>query len=321
MTAKIVFVAGMPGAAETARDLLPAGYELVIAVPGSADFVEAIGHADYLVGFVDDLVDDVLYERAPRLRLIQLLSAGYNRIDLGSARRAGVPIANNGGANSVAVSEHALMLMLAVSKQLVSQHAKVAAGLWQGNGLPHLSELGRKTLGIIGLGNIGKKVARLGNAFGMDVAYNDIARLSDDAEDAAGVRFLLLGELLRDADIVTLHVPLNDGTRQMIGPAELARMKPSAILINTSRGPVIDEPALCAALANGDIAGAGLDVFDQEPPAADNPLFALPNVTLTAHVAGPTWESNAARVRNAFDNVQRVERGDAPLWVIPELRG
>ena len=319
MTATIVFVAGIPGAAETARALLPPGFELVVGTPGSADFDAAIGEAEYLVGFVDNLVDSALYERAPRLRLIQLLSAGYNRVDMDAAGRAGVPICNNGGANSVAVSEHAVMLMLAVSKKLVQQHANVTAGRWHGNEIPHLAELRRKTLGIIGLGAIGKKVARLGSAFGMDVAYNDIARLSDDAEDALGVRFLLLGELLREADIVTLHVPLNESTRKIIGAAELEMMKTSAILINTSRGAVIDETALQAALAANQIAGAGLDVFEQEPPATDNPLFGLSNVTLTAHLAGPTWESNAARVRNAFDNVQRVARGDAALWVIPEF--
>jgi glyoxylate reductase/D-3-phosphoglycerate dehydrogenase len=107
----------------------------------------------------------------------------------------------------------------------------------------------------------------------------------------------------------------------MIGAAELALMKPSAILVNTARGPVIDEAALTEALAARKIAGAGLDVFDQEPPPTDNPLFKLDNVVLTAHLAGPTFESNTARVRNAFDNVQRVARGEAPLWVIPEMAG
>ena len=107
----------------------------------------------------------------------------------------------------------------------------------------------------------------------------------------------------------------------MIGPAELGLMKPTAYLINTSRGPVVDEVALHRALADGVIAGAGLDVFDQEPPAADNPLFRLPNVVLTPHYAGPTWDNQYSRFRNGFDNVQRVARGEAPLWVIPELRG
>jgi glyoxylate reductase/D-3-phosphoglycerate dehydrogenase len=154
----------------------------------------------------------------------------------------------------------------------------------------------------------------------MGVAYYDIARLSEDAEDALGVRFRLLRELLRDSDVVSLHVPLNASTRHLIGATELALLKPSAILINTSRGPVVDEAALHRTLSGGRIFGAGLDVFDQEPPPADNPLLKLDNVVLTAHFAGPTWDNHAARFRNAFDNVQRVARGEPALWVIPELR-
>jgi glyoxylate reductase/D-3-phosphoglycerate dehydrogenase len=120
---------------------------------------------------------------------------------------------------------------------------------------------------------------------------------------------------------VSLHVPLNDSTRGLIGKGELARMKPTAILINTSRGPVVDEGALHHALSAGKLFGAGLDVFDQEPPPPDNPLLKLDNVVLTAHFAGPTWDNHVARFRNAFDNVQRVARGEPPLWVVPELLG
>src|SRR5262245_28298546 len=120
-------------------------------------------------------------------------------------------------------------------------------------------------------------------------------------------------------DIVTLHVPLNTTTRQMIGAHELASMKPEAIIVNTSRGPVIDEAALARALADNKLFGAGLDVFDQEPPPPDNPLLALKNVVLTSHFAGPTWDNQIARLRNAYDNVQRVARGEPPLWVVPEL--
>ena len=168
-------------------------------------------------------------------------------------------------------------------------------------------------------GTIGKKVARLARAFGMRVQYYDIVRMTEDAEDALGVRFRLMGELLTIADIVTLHVPLNTTTHHMIGAHELASMKPEAIIVNTSRGPVIDEAALAHALADNKLFGAGLDVFDQEPPPPDNPLFALENVVLTSHFAGPTWDNQIARLRNAYDNVQRVARGEPPLWVVPEL--
>jgi glyoxylate reductase/D-3-phosphoglycerate dehydrogenase len=155
----------------------------------------------------------------------------------------------------------------------------------------------------------------------MHVQYFDIARLSEGEADAHGVKFRLLRELLRTSDIVSLHVPLNDSTRHLIGKEELELMKPHAILVNTSRGPVIDEAALHAHLAAGKIFGAGLDVFDQEPPPSNNPLFRLDNVVLTAHFAGPTWDNHVARFRNAFDNVQRVARGEPALWVVPELAG
>ena len=319
MDPKIVFVTPFPDSATAAGPMAPAGFEFIPAKGGSPEYDAAIADAEYLVGFVSGLIREKLYASAPKLKLIQLLSAGYDDADLAAARAAGVPIANNGGANSVAVSEHALLLMLAVSRQLIYQHTNVVAGRWRGNQTPRLFELRGKTVGIVGLGSIGKKVARLAMAFGTNVIYYDIARLTEDQEDALGVRFRLLNELLRESDIVSLHTPLNESTHHMIGAPELAAMKSSAIIVNTSRGPVVDETALHDALAAGGIAAAGLDVFDEEPPANDNPLFSLDNVILTAHMAGPTFESHTARIRNGLDNVQRVARGEAPLWVIPEL--
>jgi phosphoglycerate dehydrogenase-like enzyme len=198
----------------------------------------------------------------------------------------------------------------------------VVSGRWRGNDIAsvRLYEIYGRTLGIVGLGTIGKKVARLAKAFGLEVQYYDIVRLTEDQSDALGVRFRLLNELLRTSDIVSLHVPLTPQTRHMVGSSELKLMKPSAYLINTCRGPVVDEPALYEALTSGTIAGAGLDVFDREPPPTDNPLFRLDNVVLTPHFAGPTWDNQYSRFRNGFDNVQRVARGEKPLWVIPELR-
>ncbi len=319
---RIVFVPAAPADSGIARDMAPAGFELVEAAAGSPELRAAMPDCDYLVGLGDASMNDAFYAAAPRLKLVQLLSAGYDRCDIAAARRAGVPIANNGGANSVAVAEHAMMLMLAVAKRLIWLHTTTASGNWRGNDWmeKHLYELNGRTLGIIGLGTIGKKVARLGKAFGMTVQYFDVARLNEDAEDAMGARFRLFDEILRTSDIVSLHVPLLPATRHLIGPRELGLMKPTAYLINTCRGPVVDEAALTAALTNGTIAGAGLDVFDQEPTPPNNPLLSLDNVILTPHLAGPTWENRFKRFRNAFDNVQRVARGDAPYWVIPELR-
>jgi len=214
------------------------------------------------------------------------------------------------------------MLILAVLKRVVRFHNDVVAGKWRVGGFDdqRVYELSRRTLGIVGLGNIGKKVARRAAAFDMTVQYYDIARLTEAEEDALGVRFVLLPELLRTSDVVSLHVPLDDSTRHLLGTAEFAQMKPGGVLINTCRGPVVDEAALYQALKSGQVAAAGLDVLVDEPPAKDHPLFTLPNVTLTPHSAGPTWENWTARFRNGFDNIQRVAAGRAPKWVIPELQ-
>ena len=306
-----------------AQDLAPNGFDLVEVAAGSPELRDAMPEADYLIGLGDRSMDDAFYARAKKLKLVQLLSAGYDPCDIEAARRAKDPICNNGGANSVAVAEHTLMLMLAVARRLIWQHQNVAGGRWRGNNWQekHVYELEGKTLGIIGLGTIGKKVARLAQAFDMNVIYFDVLRLTEAEEDAVGARFRLADEVLRASDIVSLHVPLLPSTRHMISTRELGLMQKHAYLINTCRGPVVDEPALTKALSDGVIAGAGLDVFDTEPPPSDNPLFALENVVLTAHMAGPTWENRAKRFRNAFDNVLRVHRGQTPNWVIPELRG
>src|SRR5262245_29285496 len=306
--------------AEMARKMAPAGFELVVSRADRAALEQVLPTAEYLICYPNVRLDDALYKLTPKLKLYQLLSAGYDDVDLEAARRAKVPVCNNGGANAIAVSEHAIMLMLAVSRKVIWQHGNVSAGRWRGNGpAPVMYEVFDKTLGIVGLGTIGKKVARIARALGMRIQYYDIARLPEHEEDALGVRFRLYRELMATSDIVTLHVPLNDSTRHMVGASELALMKPTAVIVNTSRGPVIDEVALTKVLADHKIFGAGLDVFDQEPPPPDNPLFKLDNVLLTSHFAGPTWDNHTARFRNAFDNIQRVARGEKPMWVAPEL--
>jgi phosphoglycerate dehydrogenase-like enzyme len=307
---------------EIARDLLPPGMELVVADPRTPEFYDAAADAEYYLGSPRHGIGNEFFRAAPRLKLVQLTSAGYDRVDIDAARKAKVPVANNGGANSVAVAEHAVMLMLAVLKKLVYHHTNVVAGTWRASDFAAIRtyELEGKRLGIVGLGNIGKKVARRVHGFDMDVRYYDILRLTGDQEDALGVRFALFTELLRTSDVVTLHVPLNDVTRNMISTRELAMMKPSAILINTCRGPVVDEDALHQALTSGTIAAAGLDVMVEEPPKPNHPLLSLPNVTLTPHSAGPTWDNWTKAYRNGFDNIQRVESGRAPFWVVPELQ-
>jgi phosphoglycerate dehydrogenase-like enzyme len=321
MARKILFAPSQPDVILTmAKSMTPAGFELVVADPGTPAFIQAAGDAEYYLGLARRMGGE-FFRSAPNLKLVQLLSAGYDHVDIEAARKARVPVSNNGGANALAVAEHTIMLILAVLKRVVQFHNSVVAGTWRvGNPADvRVYEMGNRTLGIIGLGNIGKKVARRARAFDTKVQYYDIRRLSEHEEDALGVRFVLLDELLKTSDIVSLHVPLDDSTRNLIGARELGLMRREAIIVNTCRGPVIDEAALFEALKANRIAGAGLDVLVDEPPRADHPFFTLPNVTLTPHSAGPTWENWTARFRNGFDNIERVAAGRAPLWVVPEL--
>ncbi len=198
----------------------------------------------------------------------------------------------------------------------------MTAGKWRVGDFAEtrLYELEGKTVGIVGLGNIGKKVARRLRGFECKIVYYDIIRLPEHEEDALGVRYVLLDELLATADVVTLHTPLTSVTQNMISDRQLALMKPTAILVNTCRGPVVDERALHKALITKRIAGAGLDVMVDEPPSKDNPLLNVDTCTITPHTAGPTWENWPKAFRNAFDNILRVHAGRPPLWVVPELR-
>jgi len=321
MANKILFAPKQPPVIlDIVRSMTPEGFELVVADPGTPEFIQAAGDAEYYLGLARHMGGE-FFRTAPNLKLVQLLSAGYDHVDVEAARKAKVPVSNNGGANAIAVAEHTLMLMLAVLKRVVRFHNDVVAGKWRvGNAAEiRVYELSGRRLGIVGLGNIGKKVVRRAAAFDMKIQYYDIRRLSEAEEDALGVRFVLFDELLRTSDVVSLHVPLDDSTRNLIGARELGLMKPETVIINTCRGPVIEENALYDALKSGRIAGAGLDVMVEEPPKPNHPLFALPNVTLTPHSAGPTWENWRARFRNGFDNITRVAAGRRPLWVIPEL--
>jgi phosphoglycerate dehydrogenase-like enzyme len=322
MATKILFSPSQPDEIlNMARAMTPAGYELVVADVGTPKFYDVAPEVEYFMGLSRGIGGE-FFRSAPKLKLVQLLSAGYDRVDIEAARKAKVPVSNNGGANAIAVSEHAVMLMLAVLKRLVRFHNDLAAGKWRvGNQVDGaVYELSGKQVGIVGLGNIGKKVARRVQAFDARVQYYDVLRLTENEEDQLGVRFVLFDELLRTSDIVSLHVPLDETTRAMIGKRELSLMKPSAIIVNTCRGPVIDEAALHHALSTRQIAAAGLDVFLEEPTPKDNPLLTLPNVTLTPHSAGPTWENWAARFRNGFDNILRVAGGRAPKWTVFEMK-
>jgi len=301
-----------------ARDALPAGFDFRVV---AADEVPtAVLDADYLMGFIGKLSDET-FEQSKRLKLVQLMSVGYDKFNLDGARAVRVPVAINGGANAIAVAEHAIMLMLSTLKQLTELNATVHAGGWRSGrgGELRLYELWHSTVGVVGMGRIGQEVARRLQNWDSAIVYYDPFRLPPERERELNVRYLELDDLLGAADVITVHVPLNEKTRHLIDGRALGLMKPTAALVNTARGELIDEAALVEALKANTILGAGLDVLSEEPPPKDHPLFGLPNVILTPHMAGPTWQSWPRRFENCYANIARVQRGEKPEWVLPEL--
>src|SRR5918992_4876960 len=211
MPTRIVFAPKLPKPViEIAMSMLPPGYEFVVVDPTGPEFFEAARDAEYYMGFARTPLGPDFYQAAKKMRLVQLISAGYNTVDIEAARRAKVPVANNGGANSVAVAEHTILLILAALKKLAWQHNNVCAGKWRVGDFSEtrLYELEGKTVGIVGLGNIGKKTARRLRGFDCKLVYYDIARLPEHEEDALGVKYVLFDELLKISDVVTLHTPL-----------------------------------------------------------------------------------------------------------------
>ena len=260
-----------------------------------ADVAERIADAEIVVSNKAPL-DAAAFEAATHLRLVCVAATGVNNVDLDAAARHGVTVCNATGYATPAVVQHVFALMLALATRLEAYHAAVRAGDWARAPQfcllePPIVELAGKTLGIVGQGELGRGVARLGEAFGMEILY--AARPGASTVPAGRVAF---DELLARADVLSLHCPLTDATRGLIGAAELGAMKPSAFLINTARGGIVDEAALADALRTGTIAGAGVDVLTQEPPRDGNPLLAddIPNLIVTPHSA---WGTGAARQR------------------------
>lgn len=305
------------------ESLRPRQFDIEILSQDADQRARQLAEADFLMGFLRGMPlgpDD--YPQLKRVKLIQLLSAGYDGVDLERLKQSGIPLANNGGANSYAVSEHAILLMLAVYRRLPSLDRLVRSGQWKSSrtGEEQEHELAGKTVGIIGAGMIGKTIARRLSGFEVNLIYYDPVRLSADDEAKLRMTYRPLEDLYREADVVSLHAPNNASTRRMINARSLKMMKRDAILINTARGELVDEADLYQALKEGTIWAAGIDAFDREPPDPKNPLFTLPNIVLSPHAAGPTWESWPKRFGNSYANIERVARGESPLWVVPELR-
>jgi phosphoglycerate dehydrogenase-like enzyme len=255
-------------------------------------------------------------EKAQALHMIQTPSHGFDHIDLDAAASREVVVCNVGtsGAEAGTVAEHAMMLMLACARHLIEGHDGLRNGEW-----PQLSggniELQGKTLGIVGLGHIGREVAKRAKAFGMNLIYYDPIPAHEDVEAELRIEPVGLDDLLAQADLVTVHVPLMSSTHTLIGADEIARMQPNAILVNTSRGPVLDNQAVADAANEGRII-AGIDVFDPEPPGEDHPLRTARNVVLSPHVAGTTRESVVRIMEAAINNLQRFARGEPVLDIV-----
>ncbi len=319
---KIVFGPEIaPAAWGIGQSLLPEGFSIETLSLSPDQRIEQLESAEFYMGFRGG-VQDRDYDHMRNIKLIQFLSAGYDGMNLEKLRTLGIPLCNNGGANSYAVAEHAIMLMLAVSRQLPDLDRLLREGKWKSSkfGQEEEHEVAGKTIGIVGLGMIGKTLARRLAGFEVKLIYTDPVRPSPEEAKKLNVDYRAPDDLFREADIVTLHAPFDHTTHHMICERTLNLMKRDAILINCARGELVNEADLYQALKTKRIWAAGLDVFDKEPPDPKNPLFTLPNTVLSPHAAGPTWESWPKRFGHSYQNVQRVARGEKPLWVVPELR-
>lgn len=256
-------------------------------------------------------------DAATQLQVIANHGVGTNKIDVARADALAIPIVFTPYANARSVAEHAIMLMLAVGKRLVACDHAVRGGDWDYRYKPGLQELRGKTLGVVGFGTIGRMTAEIAaHGFGMRVLVHSPAADRSSMAAAGAQACDSLDELLAQADVVSLHRPSRPDTRHMINLAALERMKPAAILVNTARADLIDTTALVNALKEGRIAGAGLDVFDQEPPLADAPLHALPNVVLTPHSAGSTDEALRETAEQCASQIIEVLAGRRPSHLV-----
>ena len=300
-----------PAVRDVVRRTAPAELELRFA--GSYDEAEQMAlaeHAEFLLsGFAT--VNQAMLQHAKKLRMIQKWGIGYDMIDVAAARRMGVGLAIATGSNAGPVAELAVALMLAVYRRIPYVNRAMRQGLWP---TPELREtcfqITGKTVGLVGFGSIGRMLARRLRGFDAELIYFDQRRADAETERALNASYAPLQELLARSDIVSLHAPLNAGTARMINAETIANMKDGAILINTARGGLVDEKALFDALVSGKLRGAGLDAFDPEPPAIDNPLLSLDQVVVTPHAGGGVLDNVENVARHTLGNIMRVLRGE-----------
>jgi len=285
--------------------------------------VEKIAGKEGLLCLLTDRIDASLMDAAPGLKVISQCAVGYDNVDVDAATARGIPVGNTPGVLTDATADFAFTLMMAAARRLGEAIDYVRDGRWQTWGLTLL--LGQSvygaTLGIVGLGRIGQALARRARGFDMTVLYHDVAR-NTEAEAELGVEYRPLDDLLRESDFISLHVSLTDETEGLIDGDKLALMKPNAVLVNTSRGPVVDAGALYQALKEGQIAGAALDVTDPEPLPAGHKLLTLPNLIVAPHIASATVKSRNLMAERAVRNLVAGLRGERlPYCVNPEVYG
>ncbi len=283
--------------------------------------LEKIKEVDGLVSLLTDKIDCRLLEEGAkhRLRIVSQYAVGYDNIDIECASKLGIYVTNTPHVLTESTAELTWALILATNRRIVEADRYVRSGEWYRSGTgwhPELllgMELHGKVLGIVGFGRIGRAVARIGaKGFGMKVLYYDIRRAPEEVEKDIGAKYVDLDTLLREADIVSIHVPLTKETRYMIGEEELRKMKPTAILVNSSRGAVIDTNSLVRALKEGWIAGAGLDVFEKEPLEEGHELTKLRNVVLAPHIGSATREAREKMTCAVLENLLKFKNGEVP---------
>ncbi|CCH79421.1 Glyoxylate reductase [Nostocoides japonicum T1-X7] len=274
-----------------------------------ADLADVLRGADHALVTPYERIDDALLDACPTLRRIITVSAGYDHIDVAACASRGIEVANTPGAVVAATADHAFGLLLAASRRIVEADAYTRSGSWSGGVAPFLGQdVHHSTLGIVGMGRIGQQLARRAHGFDMEVVYHGRRRLEPTLESRLGVRRLPLEELLAHSDAVILQVSYSPGTHHLLDERRLALMKPSAVLVNTSRGGVVDDAALARALSSGRLAGAGLDVFEGEPHLLPE-LRSLPNVVLTPHLGAHTVTTHRRMAQEALTNLIGTLRG------------
>jgi glyoxylate reductase len=308
-------LARLRGAAEVAMNPDP------IHIVTREELLTGLREADVLFCLLHDRVDAGIIRSSRRLRLIASMAITPANVDVAAATATGIPVTVIPPVVTEATADVAFALILAVARRVVEADGLLRSGVFPGSQSTYLvgGAVHGKTLGIVGLGGIGRAVARRAHGFGMRIVYTKRHRLAPAEEQALGVVFASLDRLLADADVVSIHAPQAQDTHHLIGERELRRMKPSAYLINTSRGPLVDEVALVRALTEGWIAGAGLDVYEQEPRVSPG-LIGLKNAVLTPHIGSAERETRETIAGIVVDNILAFARGDRPPNVLnPEV--